>query len=45
MNYETIEYKGHTIEIDYDETPYSPDEWGNEDMFIVYDHRQFYVKR
>ncbi len=45
MNFKTIEYRGHTIEIDYDQEPMSPDEWGNDDLFIVYDHRQFTIKR
>lgn len=39
------EYKGRTIEIMYDESPMSPEEWGNEDCFLVYDHRQFSVER
>lgn len=39
------EYKGRTIEIVYDEFAESPDYWGNEDYFIVYDHRDFTVER
>jgi hypothetical protein len=23
----------------------SPNDWGNEDLFLVYDHRSFYVER
>lgn len=42
---ETIEYKGYEIETFYDDVSFSPDEWGNEEMFVVYDHRDFYVKR
>lgn len=42
---ETIEYKGKKIEIFYDQDATSPDEWGNNDNFLVYDHRQFNVER
>lgn len=42
---ETIEYKGFEIEICYDTDPQSPDHWDNDDLFLVYDHRQFSVKR
>lgn len=41
----SIEYKGHTIEIIQDEHAESPDTWGNDDCFLVYDHRQFCVER
>jgi len=40
----TINYKGQTIEILYDEQPQSPGEWSNEDCFLVYDHNQFSVE-
>lgn len=40
-----IDYKGYRIKIRQDESCESPDDWGNTDMFLVYDHRQFYVKR
>ena len=43
--HDTIRYRGHDINIYQDENAQSPDEWGNEDVFIVYDHRDFYVKR
>ena len=42
---ETIEYKGREIEVFYDFDVESPDAWGNDDVFLVYDHRQFYVQR
>jgi len=42
---ETIEYRGHTIDMYYDHDPMQPDDWGNDDCFLVYDHRQFYVER
>ncbi len=42
---ETIDYKGHKIEIIQDEDAESPDVWGNEDLFLVYDHRDFNVER
>jgi hypothetical protein len=35
----------YKIEVVQDEMADSPDCWGNEDAFVVYDHRQFYVKR
>ena len=38
-------YKGYHIQIVQDEHAESPDSWGNEDAFIVYDHRQFSVER
>jgi hypothetical protein len=28
-----------------DESAESPDDWGNTDMFLIYDHRQFNIKR
>lgn len=42
---ETIHYQGFDIEFRYDEDAQSPDDWGNDDAFLVYDHRQFYVER
>lgn len=42
------EYKlksGNILRVIQDPNPESPDIWGNEDMFLVYDHRQFTVKR
>lgn len=41
----TETYKGLTITITADEYPHSPDDWGNTDAFIVYDHRDFSVER
>jgi len=41
----TIKYKRYTIEIVADEYAQSPDEWGNDDAFIIYDHRDFFVER
>lgn len=38
------EYKGRTINIYYDTDPQTPDYWGNTDVFLVYDHRQFTVE-
>ena len=40
----TEEYKGYKINIHYSETDDSPD-WGDENLFLVYNHRQFTVKR
>jgi len=45
MLHETIDYKAHVINIHYDEHAESPDSWGNDDVFLVYDHRQFFVER
>lgn len=42
---EVIKYRGHEIEIFYDEFCESPDDWGNDEVFLVYDHRDFRVKR
>jgi hypothetical protein len=42
---EEIEYRGYTINVCYDINAENPDEWENDDMFIVYDHRDFCVKR
>lgn len=42
---ETIQYKGHDIEVFIDEDVESPNDWGNDEIFLVYDHHQFYVKR
>lgn len=42
---ETIEYRGYDIDCYYDTDSESPDDWGNDDVFIVHDHRQFSVKR
>ena len=42
---ETITYKGHDIEVHYDNDAESPGKWDNEDCFIVYNHKQFNVKR
>lgn len=42
---ETIPYKGYEIKVYYDDDAQSPDDWENEDAFLVYDHRDFTVKR
>lgn len=42
---ETIEYRGYEIEVCYDTDAESPDLWGNDRVFIVYDHRDFDVRR
>ena len=41
---ETINYKGFEIETFRDENASSPDEWANDDCFLIYDHRDFNVK-
>jgi hypothetical protein len=35
----------YVIKVKQEEQPESPDNWGDEERFLVYDHRQFYVKR
>ena len=42
---ETIEYRGYEIEVCYDTDASSPDYWGDDQAFIVYDHRDFTIKR
>ena len=42
---ETIPYKGCTIKVFQDDSCESPNDWGNTDVFLVYDHRSFYVER
>ena len=42
---QTIRYKGYDIEIVQDTDARSPDDWGNDECFLVYDHRDFYVQR
>ena len=42
---EDIYYKGYKIKIRQDEDSESPNDWGDENLFLVYDHRQFTVKR
>lgn len=37
--------KNHYLIISESEGHDSPNEWGNEDMFLVYDHRQFNIER
>ena len=41
----TEEYKGYEIEIHWHESSESPDDWGDEEVFLVYDHRDFCVER
>ena len=40
-----MEYKGYEITTYYDENGESPNYWGDSEIFLVYDHRQFYVER
>ena len=42
---ETIEYKGFKINIFRDEDARSPDDWGDENVFLVHYHRDFEVRR
>lgn len=45
MTVKTINYKGYDIDIKVDELAECPDFWGNEDLFLVYDHRDFCIER
>ena len=38
-------YKGYRIRIEPDENSESPDKWGNDDIFLIYHHRQFTIER
>ena len=38
-------YRGFTIKVLRDDDYESPDEWGNDDVFLVYDDRSFSVQR
>lgn len=42
---DNIEYRGYEIEIRQDEYCDSPDEWGDEERFLIFNHRDFCVKR
>lgn len=42
---EIIDHKGYDIHIYNDENAESPDKWENTDAFLVYDHRDFCIKR
>ena len=42
---ETIDYRGHTINIYTDWHADSPDEWGDDGLFLLSFHRDFYVTR
>ena len=41
----TEEYKDYKIKIFHDTSEDNPDDWGNDDVFLVFDHRQFHVER
>ena len=42
---EDIYYEGYKIRIREDENADSPDDWGDDSLFLVYDHRQFNITR
>lgn len=42
---EQFEHNGCQISIYRDEDPQSPDDWGNDDLFLIANHRQFSVQR
>jgi len=39
------EYQGHNINVYHDTDADSPDTWSDEEVFLIYDHRQFFVER
>lgn len=41
---EIIEYKGYEINIHQDQYAESPNNWANDDIFLIYDHREFNVQ-
>jgi hypothetical protein len=45
MIYKIIENDKYKLVISYDEEPQSPDEFDDDDCFVVYDHRDFCVKK
>lgn len=42
---EDVYYKGYKIKIRQDEFAESPDDWGDKNLFLIYDHRDFTIKR
>jgi len=40
-----FDHKGYRIRICQDSSPQSPECWGDDQQFLVYDHRDFYVHR
>lgn len=45
MEEEIVIYRDQEIRICRDEYSQSPDDWGNIESFLVYDHRQFCIRR
>jgi len=42
---ETVKYRGINIEIEQDQDAQSPQEWSDDERILVYNHRDFYVKK
>ena len=42
---QTVEYKGYKIEVKHDSYPESPNDWGCDECFLVYQHRNFNIER
>lgn len=42
--HETINYKGYQINIYFDNDPMPPDDGDYDDVFLIHDHRSFFVK-
>jgi len=40
-----IEYRDYEIEIVPDDSSQSPNDWGNDDHFLVYDHKDLYIEK
>lgn len=43
--YETLEHEGLKVKIYPDDSPQSPDDWGDNNAFLVHYHREFDVRR
>jgi hypothetical protein len=43
--YEQVEHLGYKINIYQDDDAQSPDDWGDDDVFLVHYHREFAVRR
>ena len=40
-----LSYRNFTVSLDHCDDEEGPDGWGNQDVFLVYDHKNFCVKR
>lgn len=42
--HKTIDHKGYQINIYFDDSPMPPNDGDNDDVFLIHDHRSFFVK-